>query len=620
MTPVLSIVRSERFRTLASLLAGMALVIAMIAATIWYSGIGRQAAVDVRRAVEVRGLQTEVLSQLKDAETGQRGYLLTGEEAYLQPLDSALANLSTMMTALESDLRAEPAETQAMARLKEVAAQRLSLVTQTVSLRKDNRLKEAMAIVTSDRGKQLMDEARQVVAGMTARQDTLIALRIQKSDDAWRTLQMMIVASAIALVALAGVAIFTTNSSMRRMASAQHEAEDALLQRDSAEAQLRQSQRIQAVGQLTGGIAHDFNNMLAIVIGSLNLAKRRLGDPVKANQYLDNAMEGARRGAELTSRLLAFSRQQPLDPRPTDVNRLVAGMSELLRRTLGENVRVETVQGGGVWPTFIDAPQLESALVNLCVNARDAMPGGGKLTIETSNAHLDDAYAATHIDVKAGQYVLVAVTDTGTGMSREVMERAFDPFYTTKGPGKGTGLGLSQVYGFVKQSGGHIKLYSEIGQGTTVKVYLPRHFGEAATLETRNESATGPQRGSAETIILVVEDDDRVRLAAVESLRELGYTVVHANGATRALEIIDQTPRIDLLFTDVVMPETNGRQLADKARAKRPDLKVLFTTGYTQNAVVHNGILDPGVSMLQKPFSIEALAAKVHAALNGQQA
>ena len=296
-----------------------------------------------------------------------------------------------------------------------------------------------------------------------------------------------------------------------------------------------------------------------------------------------------------------------------DPNKLVAGMSELLRRTVLEDVRMETVLAGGLWRVSADPNQLESAILNLCINSRDAMPDGGLLTIETSNAYLDEVYAAGEAEVAAGQYVMIGVTDTGTGMPPDVVERAFDPFYTTKGVGKGTGLGLSQVYGFVKQSGGHVKIYSEPGHGTTVKVYLPRLLkGEPAALGAPTPDLP---RGHEEEIILVVEDDERVRHMSVDALRELGYTVVQASGAAQALEALAIQPKISLLFTDVVMPDINGRRLAEMARVRRPDLKVLFTTGYTRTAVVHNGVLDVGVAFLPKPFTVEQLSRKVREAL-----
>ncbi len=383
-----------------------------------------------------------------------------------------------------------------------------------------------------------------------------------------------------------------------------------------AEEQLRQSQKMEAVGQLTGGIAHDFNNMLAVVVGSLDLLGRRVGPAdARAKRYVDAAMDGARRAALLTQRLLAFSRQQPLRPEPVDANSLVAGMSDLLRHSLGPDVRLETVLAGGLWRTHADPNQLENVILNLAVNARDAMPDGGRLTVETQNAHLDSRYAAAHLGVAPGQYVLIAVTDTGTGMAETVVAKAFDPFFTTKEVGRGTGLGLSQVYGFVKQSGGHVKIYSELGQGTTVKVYLPRHLGVDG--EAAGESA--PEEvplGEPQEVVLVVEDEPAVRRFSVEALTELGYRVLEAEGGPEALRLLDAHPEVALMFTDVVMPEVNGAKLAQEARRRRPDLRILFTTGYTRNAVVHNGTLDPGVELIGKPFTIEELAAKVREVLD----
>jgi CheY-like chemotaxis protein/two-component sensor histidine kinase len=375
---------------------------------------------------------------------------------------------------------------------------------------------------------------------------------------------------------------------------------------------------MEAIGQLTGGIAHDFNNMLAIVIGSLDIAGRRLqrGD-AGIERYLDAAREGANRAAALTQRLLAFSRRSALAPTVTVVNTLVASMSEILRRTLGEQVELETVLAGGIWLAHVDANQLESAILNLAVNARDAMPEGGKLTIETANVYLDDRYASREVGVPAGQYVMIAVTDTGEGMTAEIVEKAFDPFFTTKPVGKGTGLGLSMVYGFAKQSGGHVRVYSERGQGTVVKIYLPRHFGSAEDAATSSSSRAAPAAASEAEVILLVEDDERVREMTVEALQELGYSVRAASSGEEAVKVFADLPHVDVLFTDVVMAGMSGRQLADQLRLATPDLKVLYTTGYTRNAVVHNGVLDADVAFLAKPFSIADLALKLRAVLDG---
>jgi CheY-like chemotaxis protein/anti-sigma regulatory factor (Ser/Thr protein kinase) len=318
-------------------------------------------------------------------------------------------------------------------------------------------------------------------------------------------------------------------------------------------------------------------------------------------------MHGAKRAANLTQHLLAFSRRQPLSPAPTDPNKLLSGLSDMLARTLGERIEVQTVFAAGLWRVEVDQTQLETAILNLAVNARDAMPDGGKLTIETANAHLDEAYVAAASEVSPGQYVVIAVSDTGHGMSKEVLEHAFEPFYTTKPTGHGTGLGLSQIYGFVKQSGGHVRLYSESGLGTTVKIYLPRMVSDDA--EIPSLPVTVPD-GQSE-IVLVVEDDANVREYSCEILRELGYTVLEAEDGPAALRQIERAPRVDLLFTDVGLPGINGRELADEARRRRPGLKVLYTTGYARNAIVHHGRLDPGVQMIPKPFTYAALAAKI---------
>ncbi|MFL5051294.1 MAG: ATP-binding protein [Xanthobacteraceae bacterium] len=393
--------------------------------------------------------------------------------------------------------------------------------------------------------------------------------------------------------------------------------------RRKAEELLRQAQKMEAVGQLTGGIAHDFNNLLTIVLGGLDLIGRHIpalgASPAVARitRAREMAVQGAQRAVTLTNRLLAFSRQQPLTPKPIDANKLVGGIGEFLRRSLGESIALETVLAGGLWSIHADANQLENTLINLALNARDAMPNGGQLTIETANCYLDESYVGSLPEpVHAGQYVMIAVGDTGAGMDRDTVEKAFEPFFTTKGIGKGTGLGLSQVYGFVHQSAGHVKIYSELGHGTTVKIYLPRHAGahEHASDDDRERDAT--LAAGAETI-LVVEDDDALRGYTVEILTELGYRVVDAASAAAALELIEQRADIDLLFTDVVMPGgVNGRELADQALRLRPGLKVLFTTGYTRNAIVHQGRLDPGVQMISKPFSFAELGAKMRALLD----
>ncbi|MBV9260688.1 MAG: response regulator [Pseudolabrys sp.] len=386
--------------------------------------------------------------------------------------------------------------------------------------------------------------------------------------------------------------------------------------RENAEDALRQAQKIEAVGQLTGGVAHDFNNLLMIILGNLAVAKKALekaGDNIsdRLRRAIDNASDGAQRAATLTQRLLAFARQQPLQPQVIDINAAVRAAVPLLQRALGEDRQLEVVTAAGAWNTEIDPSQLEVALLNLVLNARDALPDGGKVTIECGNAYVDEAYAAKQSDVKPGQYVVVSVSDTGVGMSSATASRAFDPFFTTKPTGQGTGLGLSQVFGFIKQSGGHVTIYSELNQGTTVKMYLPR--SHVTTKESANVEELPVIAGQGERV-LVVEDDTEVRRFVSDTLIDLNYVATAADGPAQALRYVRNHP-IDLLLTDVVMPEKNGRQLADEVLQIAPSTKVIFMTGYSRNAIVHHGRLDPGVELLQKPFTREELARRIANAL-----
>jgi nitrogen-specific signal transduction histidine kinase len=391
--------------------------------------------------------------------------------------------------------------------------------------------------------------------------------------------------------------------------------------REALESQLRQSQKLEALGHLTGGIAHDFNNMLGVIVASLHLLRRKLADSNEdCIQLIDSAMDGADRAAAMVRRLLAFSRRQPLSPRPLDPNKFVSSVSDMVRRALGEKIELETVLAGGLWTTKIDQHELESAIVNLAVNARDAMPDGGKLTIETANCYLDDAYASENIEVNPGQYVMIAVTDTGQGMPPEVLSQAFDPFFTTKPAGKGTGLGLSQVHGFVKQSGGQVKIYSEPGRGTCIKLYLPRfnQVEPAAELPLRPPRPLELPLGRPEELVLIVEDDDTARRVTAQGMRELGYSVLEAENGRAAIDIIRRRADIALMVTDVVMPDMDGARLAREAVFRRHSLRVLFITGYTRNAIVHNGVLDKDVKLLTKPFTLEQLAVKMRDILDSK--
>jgi PAS domain S-box-containing protein len=390
---------------------------------------------------------------------------------------------------------------------------------------------------------------------------------------------------------------------------AEKEAAEALKRTEEA---LRQAQKMEAVGQLTGGLAHDFNNLLTGIAGSLELLQTRMsqGRLTDLDRYINAAQGASRRAAALTHRLLAFSRRQTLDPKPTDVNALVAGMEELIRRTVGPAIKIEVVGAPSLWTALVDPNQLENALLNLCINARDAMPYGGRITIETANKWLDHQ-AAKQRDLQPGQYLSLCVTDTGTGMSPDVVARAFDPFFTTKPIGEGTGLGLSMIYGFARQSGGQVRIYTEVGQGTTMCLYFPRHYGANDVNEPVPDLRDAPRAQAGETV-LIVDDEPTVRMLVTEVLEDLGYMAIEAADAAAGLKVLQSDVRIDLLITDVGLPGgMNGRQMADAGRVTRPDLKILFITGYAENAVVGNGHLEPGMEVLTKPFVMETLASRI---------
>jgi signal transduction histidine kinase len=428
-------------------------------------------------------------------------------------------------------------------------------------------------------------------------------------------------ASMFLVLSIAQRALASKNAALARqredLARANADLRAQMEESARLESAFRQAQKMESIGQLTGGVAHDFNNLLQVIVGNLEMLQRKLpADAHDLRSFAASAARGAARAASLTQRLLAFARRQPLDPRPLDINRLVLDMTQLLHSTLGESIVIETALAPGLWQVSADANQLENALLNLCVNARDAMPNGGRLTIETANASLDEDYAHAN-DARAGQYVLIAVSDEGVGMTEETASRAYEPFFTTKDVGKGSGLGLSQVYGFMKQSNGHTRIDSKLGAGTTVKLYFPRLVTAPPPVHgdhERRRTAAAPIRHS----ILVVEDEDDVRAYTVALLTDLGYGVLDAANARVALEILDKHPEIELLFTDVGLPGgINGRELADAARTRRPDLRILFTTGYARDAIVHQGRLDPGVDLVTKPFTQDVLASRVGAMLEG---
>ncbi|THD49310.1 MAG: response regulator [Bradyrhizobium sp.] len=608
--------RRQSLRSLAPLAVGFLLLLLAAGANALVSIERQQADFWIRHTLEVTSRLDRIDLLATDAETGQRGYLLTGQFSYLEPYEAARAQIGPEIDGLAAATADNPVQVASIVDLRAAMAARLTELQKTVDLRSSGGAEGALAIVNAGTGKALMASVRQALEVMLAEENGLLERRQARAKWLEGVGQAGFVGAILLVIVFGALAIADARRRLLELEAANSGLRHEMAERQAAEDRVRQLLRLEAVGQLTGGVAHDFNNMLAIILGALGVAKRRLtgSEHPDIAKFIDAAVDGARRAAALTARLLAFSRQQPLEPRALDANRLVAGMSELLQRTLGETIQIETVLAAGAWRVWADPAQLENAMINLAVNARDAMPDGGKLTIETGNADLDERYAAAHSEVTPGQYVQISVTDTGAGMAREVMERAFDPFYTTKGVGRGTGLGLSQVFGFVKQSRGHVKLYSEPGRGTTVKIYLPRHFGDAPPALDEGKATPTP-KGSAETIVLVVEDEAAVRHMSVAALRELGYGVIETETPGEALKALEVRPEIALLFTDIVMPDMNGRELAARAIALRPGLKVLYTTGYTRNAVVHNGVVDPGVAFLAKPFTLEQLALKMRQTL-----
>jgi signal transduction histidine kinase/ActR/RegA family two-component response regulator len=605
-----------------SLFVTAALAAVIMAAAFWLDARNKSDDLWVQHSVAVREELDRVLNLVQSAETGQRGYLLTGRDSYLGPYTAAVEQLPVTLDRMADLVRGDPRQGQAVVRLRQLVGDKLAELRSTVEERDAGHPEAALAIVNDDKGFRVMQEILGLLAGLQAEEDRLLNSR---QADAARSgvLLQSVVALAFLLICILGVlvarhtrrSVAAIATARDQLAAANQQLVEQIARREEVEGQLRQSQKMQALGQLTGGIAHDFNNMLGVIVGSLDLIVRRIkkGD-FAIERFLDAASNATERAALLTQRLLAFARQQPLAPQPIDANKMIVNMSNLLHSTLGEQIRIETVAAGGLWTINADAQQLESAILNIAINARDAMPDGGRLTIETANTYLDEAYCRQNPEIEPGQYVMIAVTDTGSGMSADVAARVFDPFFTTKPAGKGTGLGLSQVYGFVKQSRGHIKVYSEVGAGTNVKIYLPRLIADAK--EIKRAIAETMQTGVRSEIILVVEDDTLMRRLTTEALHELGYTVFESENATNALAILDREADVKLLFTDVVMPDINGRKLADEAVRRRPGLKVLFTTGYTPNAVVHGGVLDSGVHLISKPFTLNHLAAKVRAVLD----
>jgi signal transduction histidine kinase len=582
----------------------------------------RQLALDrawIAHTFEVIATAEGIKAAAQNAERAERGLLLTGDPNFLQGYQEHLARSRSLLERLRQLTVDNPEEQHRIANVSVALDEWLSERQETIDIFQRQGSTAAQQRVAAQVGQSTLRPVESLLDGTQDIERDLLTRRQERAADHEQRVGEAAVASSALATALLLLGIWLTRvafvsaraAEQQRRETEQHLNEQLM----HAQAALAQTQKMEALGQLTGGVAHDFNNLLHVIRNAVTVVQRRVRSAdEEVHRYLEMALRNTDRAASTTARLLAFSRQQPLDPAPTDLNKLVAGMADLLRHLLGESVSMETVLGAGLWPVAVDRSQLETAVINLAVNARDAMPAGGKLTIETSNTFLDEVYARTHSEVKPGQYAMLAVSDTGVGMSAEVAARAFDPFFTTKDSGQGTGLGLSQVFGFVKQSSGHVKLYSEPGLGTTVKIYLPRLAVAESQQAVEAVASHGP--GSGESV-LVVEDHEDVRTFTEQVLRELGYRVSAAADGQRALQLLELLGGVDLLFTDVGLPQgMSGRQLAQEAQRRWPQLRVLYTTGYARNSIIHHGRLDPGVELILKPFTYSTLAAKVRRVLD----
>jgi signal transduction histidine kinase/ActR/RegA family two-component response regulator len=579
----------------------------------------------VAHSLEVEGRASELLGRLQDLELAKRGFLLTRSNGFIPSYDEARTAIPQALAKLHSLVADSRDQTARVDRMGLSIQDILTTTARTIELGRNGQFAEATASAMTGRGQQTLESFRAIVDEFNAAESDLLKKR-EAAEATARAIMLGMVLIILASAAGAALGALLLSGALIRELRQRTEAlaEETRVRKD-AQAILAQTQKMESIGQLAGGIAHDFNNLMTVVIGNLDSAERRLarGGPADASSIgrpIAAAMQGARRAASLTQRLLAFSRQQVLSPQQVDLNRLVASLSEMLTRTVGETIAVETILGSGLWPTFVDVSQLENAIVNLVVNARDAMPSGGRITIETANASLDEAYCRQFGDVAPGQYALLSVSDTGTGISPEHLSKVFEPFFTTKSASMRTGLGLAMIYGFVKQSKGHIRIYSEVGHGTTAKIYLPRMIGAARAKSVpaaaRGESAQSPTARPGE-VVLMVEDDEDVLDSTVTLLRELGYSVLAARNGAAALAQLRGSERVDILFTDVVLPQgMNGRALAIEAAALRPTLPVLFTTGYARNAIIHDGRLDPDVQFLAKPYTQQDIAQKLRAVLD----
>jgi len=604
---------------------GLALVAAAVVAVGLLVVRSNEADYWLAHTVKVQKAGEALLSEIQLAESAKRGYLLTGDSDYLNEFNQSSGAIPRLFETL-SDLVADNSDqVSRLETLGPLIDAKLAEMDETLEFDQQGERTEALNTIRSSRAEGLSKSIREELFEFLNAERELLNMRQEEASALRRWLAALIGVALLTAMVLTALLAIATRHAVADLIARSRDLEEESLRRQEAEDSLRQVQKMEAVGQLSGGIAHDFNNLLTIIMGNLDTIKRRVangpkGQAAKLEKPVDAALYGARSAAQLTQRLLAFSRRQALAPDRVDMNRLVTDMVDLLKRSLGEQISVETVLGAGLWSAYVDPNQLENALLNLALNARAAMPEGGCLTIETANTYLDDAYARRFGDVEPGQYVVLCVTDTGTGIPADVIDQVFEPFFSTKSAGEGSGLGLSMVHGFVKQSGGHVRIHSEELHGTTVKLYLPRMTvaeEQKAAPAAKPDKAPPPPRAEPQETILLVEDNDGVRDYAATVLHGLGYAVLEAADTQSAIELLGNKPPIDLLFTDVVLPGgLNGKTLADEVRRKYPGLPVLFTTGYTRNAIVHQGRLDADVELLGKSYTEQDLAQKIREMLD----
>jgi signal transduction histidine kinase len=615
------LIRNSRLVTLIGFGLFAAAALAMIIGLVR----SRDADMLVAHTLEVQQTAQTLLIATRDAETAVRSFLLSGDSADLERFEPAFSQAEEKLDILKILTADNAIQLDRVESTRALVAAKRERLGQCLKLAKEGQRDAALAIISSREVGEGSENIRSEIGSILSTEQLLLTDRQAEAAQQRYALAALVGLALLVATILASVLAVSTRNALKGLIELTSELDAESKLRHDAEDTLRQAQKMEAVGQLTGGIAHDFNNLLTIIIGNLDNMRRQLAGMAsdisgQLTNSLESALQGARNASQLTQRLLAFSRRQALEPARVDLNKLVTGMLEMLRRTLGAEISIETVLGGGLWPAFADAHQLENVLLNLALNAKDAMPEGGCLTIETANTYLDDAYVRRFGDIAAGQYVVLCVTDTGTGIPEEILDKVFEPFFTTKPRGEGSGLGLAMVHGFVKQSGGHVRIYSEEGDGTTIKLYLPRMTqveDERAAPSAKPDTASPAPRAKPDETILRVEDNEGVRQYAKNALVELGYRVLEASDAEEALKLTAKRPKLSLLFTDVVLPGAlTGRGLANQLRGRYPKLPVLYTTGYTRNAIVHQGRLDPDVHLLNKPYTQQDVALKVRELLD----